>query len=213
MTKVPVLPKTKFYEGWGLLDLYIDKPDDFEFEPGHFLGVGIEGRALEPYSIACPSDKHYLRFLISIHENGDLTPYLRTLKTDDLVVIDEEPGGFFDIQKTTKSNSVYVATSVGIAPLLSLKSSHPITVVIGGTTIDEILFYLDEISNIRPEALIYSVASEVAGKHVQDILTDFIIETHEHFFLCGVPEMIADVSTRLVRAEKTWEQIETEVFV
>lgn len=214
MIEVRVLPRTVYYPKWGLLDLYVERPERVDWAPGHFLGLGREGVPMAPYSIACPPDSDHLRFFIRIHEDGPITQHFKDLKPGDTLRMDGAPGGFFDIRKSESPDSMYVATSVGIAPLLSLESPIPLKVIIGSSYKDEGEFYFKELSKVRPEVIGHLVCSkEGTREHVQDFLRRFNLEDDDHFFLCGIPEMIAEVSEILNDRGKTWEQIETEFFV
>ena len=80
------------------------------------------------YSIASsPSNREFLEFYVALVPGGALTPRLFNLKIGDRIWLSQKPVGrfTFDDSRVPKgANLVLIATSSGLAPFLSMLSTH-----------------------------------------------------------------------------------------
>jgi len=101
------------------------RPDDGrpDFRPGQYMALGLaDGDRLvqRPYSAASPTDRgRDVEFLIRRVEGGALTPRMWSSPPGTRLRLGR-PNGLFTLQPNDPRTHVFVATSTGIAPFLSM---------------------------------------------------------------------------------------------
>lgn len=231
-TRIDLTPSLAvFYvqpQGWQLPD----------FSPGQFAILGLPGdsprlsvqeEAKPPkdfskiirraYSIvSSPNQKKYLEFLITIVDEGSLTPRIWNLKEEDSIYLGPKITGHFTLDDAPQDkHTVFIATGTGIAPYISMvrtyyqKDQKRKFAIFHGVRTSEDLAYSQELKNLsknsdnffyfpiisRPQ-LEQSNWSGATG-HVQKLWEDQVLQkawrtdinrNNTQFYLCGSPGMI-----------------------
>lgn len=218
-------------DGWQLPD----------FAPGQFAVLGVPGSTprcalAEPdetapdpdrlirraYSIASSSlTREYMEFYVALVTTGALTPRLFALNIGDRVWLSTKVAGLFTFDQLPEiANIVMIATGTGLAPYMSMLSTHLMCgstqriAVLHGARHSWDLGYRSELMtlqhlcrNLAYFPVISRPAAEPVGwngavGYVQDLWKSGAIEQtwgftptpgDTHVFLCGSPGMIDDV--------------------
>jgi ferredoxin--NADP+ reductase len=223
-------------------------PDGWQlpaFEPGQFAVLGLPGAAercalalpeeqpaspdkliRRAYSIASSSlTREYMEFYIALVTSGALTPRLFALDIGDRVWLSAKIAGLFTLDQVPEDqNVVMIATGTGLAPYMSMLTTHLICgsprrfAVLHGARHSWDLGYRSELttlqhlcSNLAYSSIISRPADEPVPwtgptGYVQDLWKGGAVEAawgfaptpeNTHVFLCGSPAMIEDVEAML----------------
>jgi ferredoxin/flavodoxin---NADP+ reductase len=169
------------------------------------------------YSIgSTPLEKEYLEFYIAIVANGALTSQMTHLKVGDRIFCGPKIKGHFVLKPAPDtSNLIMVATGTGLAPFISMlktpgtwKEGRKVA-LLHGVRYGQDLAYGNEIETIQrqhPQLSYFPVVSreDIPGTskgYVQKLFEEQMVPTdpfNDHVFLCGNPDMIEAVETRLL---------------
>ncbi len=178
---------------------------------------------LRPYSIAsATADTQQFEFYISQVKSGQLTPRLFALEMGARLYISTRIVGVFTLNDTPEdSDIVMVSTGTGLAPYISFLRSHvaerPGTrmAVVHGAAQPWDLGYYSELNFLAQTFKNFyylptlTHADETWTGHrlwIEEILTDEVLikdtgihmdPEHTHFFLCGNPKMVDNVTALL----------------
>jgi ferredoxin/flavodoxin---NADP+ reductase len=234
-------------DGWALPD----------FQPGQFAVIGLHGSSprcalalaedqpADPgklirraYSIASSSlTKHYMDFYVALVTSGALTPRLFSLQIGDWIWLGPKITGMFTFdQVPADKNVVMIATGTGLAPYMSMLSTHLMCgnprriAVLHGARHSWDLGYRSQLATLQhlcPNFAYLPIISRPADEptpwldatgHVQDLWTTGALDRVWGFhpqpqdtqvFLCGSPAMI-DSSVELLGHEGFKEQTKKE---
>ncbi len=176
------------------------------------------------YSIASPrTETRQLEFYISQVKTGQLTPRLFNLNVGDRIYVSKRIVGLFKLSDTPPdSDVVMVATGTGVAPYISFLRSHIIErpnskmAVIQGATHQWDLGYYSELTFLAQTFpnFYYIPTLTDAGERwqgqrmwIEEMLAAGVLEKETgiaidpektHFFLCGNPKMVENVSGWLI---------------
>lgn len=235
-------------------------PDGWElpaFTPGQFGVLGLPASAprsamSEPeelpaesgklirraYSIASSSlTREYMEFYVALVTSGALTPRLFALNIGDRVWLSPRITGMFTFDQVPEDqNVVMIATGTGLAPYMSMLSTHLVCggsrrfAVLHGARNSWDLGYRSELmtlqhlcKNLSYNPVISRPQNEPApwpGQvgYVQDLWTRGTVQKawslrpdpdNTHFFLCGSPQMI-DHTVSLLQGEGYREHTKKE---
>ncbi len=202
----------KFWDE-NVYSLFFEEPTNHK--PGQFLMVKALGIA-RAYSLANLPGKP-AEFIIKAV--GRMSNYLKTVEPGTKIEV-FGPLGHFTLGNEKKS--IFVAIGVGITPIISmlryLEAYDPKreSVLIYGTRYEDKVIYgdylrsLEEKMNFRLE-LAVSRPKEGEGKHVQDVLPDFI-DPKAVYYICGTPAMGKEVINMLAAAGVPKERIRAELY-
>lgn len=180
------------------------------------------------YSIASSSvAKQYMEFFITLVHSGELTPRLFALKIGDPLFLGKKTTGLFTFRELPEEvNVILMATGTGLAPYMSMVRTYLAThakrryAIIHGARHSWDLGYQSELhtlNNLFDNFNYYPIISrpkeelvEWTGHtgYVQDIWNRKLIEkdwgmeitpNNTHFFLCGNPAMITQVTESLIQ--------------
>ena len=178
-----------------------------------------------PYSIAsATSQLQQFEFYISQVKSGQLTPRLFNLNPGDRLFVSKRIVGVFTLADTPENQDiVMIATGTGMAPYISFLRSYLIArpeskmAVIQGAAKQWDLGYYSELSFLENtfKNLFYiptlTEADETWSGHqlwIEEILENNILKNEAgieidskktHFFLCGNPKMVENVSEWLYK--------------
>jgi ferredoxin--NADP+ reductase len=194
------------------------------FSPGQFVNLSVEGAADEDrrsYSIASPPGVA-LEFLVTEVAGGKLTPKLLSLAPGDRLLVERKPQGFFTLRWVPPARDLWmIATGTGLGPFLSIVRTSELwerferVVVVHGVRTTSQLAHrddLDELAALRPRLSLVRILSRetpsapLLGGRITAALDDGSLEraagitvdpARSHVMLCGNPQMIEDMVTRL----------------
>ena len=189
--------------------------NDFYFEPGQYLSLGIKGSLQKrEYSIYSSESDNFLAVLVKEVEDGDLSVKLKRLKPGELIEI-EGPFGHFTLPEDRKNASVvFVATGTGISPCHSIiKSNNSLNYkILHGTKWKSEAY--DSSEYIAKNYL--QCCSQERGSNFYGRVTDYLsknyIDLNAEYFLCGNSNMIYDTFEILRNKGVPREQIHMEVY-
>lgn len=182
-----------------------------------------------PYSIASANhDTNNFEFYISQIKSGQLTPRLFNLSLGDRLWVGSRIVGVFKLSETPVDNNiVMIATGTGLAPYISFLRSHmkdhqnTKLVIIHGAAYPWDLGYFSELEflqNTFPNffylptlleadeswsGLRGSIETHLEEKLIENKTGIEINPDKTHFFLCGNPKMVENVSEFLSKFNYT----------
>lgn len=209
-----------------VLEVRFAKPEGFVYQAGQFLQLLVPGETTETprsYSLSSTPTDNYLEFGIKLYENGIGSQYINQAAVGDVVHL-KGPFGRFVNPHTDPI--VGVATGVGLVPimgivrdeLLNKKNTVPIKVIFGvRSEVD--LFWLEELQALANDyanftfKITLSQPSEAWGK-LRGRVTEHLTHTDSltRYFICGSPEMVKDVKTKLTGLGAAASQLHFEIF-
>lgn len=166
------------------------------FAPGDCVNISIDGINSHPFCIASGTNEAIWTFWIRLVPGGLISHQLLSLHKGDAIWVGK-PFGWMDLKS---SDAVFVATGTGIAPFLAhLKSGgKPPQALFYGTTdrsrLIEEKFLREKIPNVY---FCLSKEGPLPGFYhgrVTDAVAQFDIRAEQHWFLCGLHEMVDEVS-------------------
>jgi ferredoxin--NADP+ reductase len=222
-------------DGWGLPD----------FAPGQFAVIGLPGTASrcalsEPeeapaapdklirraYSIASSSlAREYMDFYVALVTTGALTPRLFNLKIGDRIWLGPKVTGMFTFEQVpADANVVMIATGTGLAPYMSMLSTHLMcggprkVAVLHGARHSWDLGYRSQLMTLQHLCANFTYLPIISrpndeptpwvspAGYVQDLWKNGAVAqawgftptpANTHIFLCGAPAMIDETEAML----------------
>lgn len=180
-------------------DIYtfiLEKHVDFEFHPGQYAWISLEGYTRSPMAIA--SGRYDDNLMLTIRRWGDLTSALFKLSENDVIHIDGPYGTYFPIDELGNINDLYlIAGGTGITPIRSLMrslSNGTMTHLFYGAQESRQLLYLNELKKMQGNLSFTIDRDEEAWDenvgYVTDLLADVSFKPYAKFFICGPPPML-----------------------
>lgn len=209
-----------------VLEVRFAKPTGFDYQAGQFLQLlvpGENGETPRSYSLASTPADDYLEFGIKLYSDGLASQYLAKAPVGSEVTL---KGPFGRFVNTHTDPLVGIATGAGLVPimgivrdeLLNKKNTGPIKVIFG-VRHEADLFWREELQTLaatHPNFTYTTTLSQPTatwtGEHgrVTEQLTTADIQTR--YFICGSPEMVKDVKTKLTGLGATASQLHFEIF-
>lgn len=189
--------------------------DRFEYEPGQFVSLTEEigGRPVtRAYSICSAPEGRRFDLCLNRVPNGHLTPRLFELKPGDRMPV-SGPMGYFVLRRPI-SDSVFVATGTGIAPIRAMlqdprlwESGREFTLIFGARY-EHGLLYREEFEllerrhgNFRFWPVLSRPPEDWKGRtgHVQAHVREAVGERRDlDVYVCGLKAMVDDVRRMLL---------------
>jgi len=210
-----------------VIEFTITKPNGFSFEAGQFIQIYIpnpEKEIKRSYSLISLPEEENLRICVKIVPNGIGSQYLQTQEIGNEFTISQASGNF--TLKDTYHPIIFLATGVGIAPILPLiqtsleKNTSPKIHLLFGVRHKKDIFYEDiltELTKNHPN-FTYSITLSQGENEdaflkgrVTERLLHYIQENTEYYF-CGNPVMIMDIRKILMANSVPTKSIHFEMF-
>lgn len=220
----PIIAKKMLNEH--LVEVRFAKPADFTYQAGQFLQLLVPGEGTETprsYSLSSTPTDEYLEFGIKLYPDGLASQYIDKAAVGHEVAL---KGPFGRFVNTHTDPIVGVATGAGLVPIMGIvrdelmnkKNTNPIKVIFGVRSETD-LFWLEEmqaLSNNYPNfnfEVTLTQPSETWSK-LRGRVTEHLAHTDSltRYFVCGSPEMVKDVKTKLTELGATASQIHFEIF-
>lgn len=200
----------------------------FSFEAGQYVsivvpGLGPGGRDLRrPYSISSPTQSRTIELCIKTVPGGPGSQWIGQRKAGDTFKA-FAPYGSFTLKTPPERELVFLATGTGISPfrsmILSRPTPRPVTVLIGVSTPDELL-YQAELSKQPGVAYIPCVSQpNAAWTGYQGRITSYLRERFEtsqiqvsDFYACGNGAMIDEAKALLLERGLTPDRFLREIY-
>ena len=183
-------------------EIRFERPDPFDYLPGQKISL-VDGAHRRDYTLLGPVETDELALCVRLVANGRFSPRLARASIGDRFRI-TAPFGYFTF-KASPRPAVFVATGTGIAPFVAYAraGTNGFDLLHGGRTASALYYreilagsarsYIPCISGAyRRESL----PGTFAGRVDQYLMTVFPEGVYD-FYLCGLSEMIRDV-TRVI---------------
>jgi ferredoxin-NADP reductase len=197
-----------------LFELVLER-GGLEFAPGDCVAIYTDTEKSRPYSIASGAKEDELRFIIREMQDGEVSPWLRSRKSGDIVRITPPFGWFRPGQDIDNAPFVFLATGTGIAPFLSYIHTFPTPPLqcLYGVRREVDAIGFSKLQEFCPTRL--AVSREQTQHHhgrITDLLDTLPINSRTHYYCCGLESMVNEVSDRLQEKGIGLSQIHREVF-
>lgn len=197
--------------------LVIQRPSDCQYviQPGAGATLQLNNIA-RPFSFANKASADEWIFYVRIVEDGEFGRELSMLRANHTIeVID-----FFRYFEIGYEHpSYYFATGTGIAPFLCAIESAPSWddfpdgLFYGAKTAGDLLNRAWLSSEMYTELVVSQQETDTINKgYITDCITSAIIKPDAHYYICGLDQMVNDVSSRLIELGATHDQISVELF-
>lgn len=201
-----------------VINIQIEKPHGFDYKAGQFIQFHIpdpdkkDHQLLRAYSLcSLPSDP-YLEFCIKLVENGRASNFFKSAKVGDTLTLDG-PTGMFCLKDEVLSPLYFIATGVGLAPIMGLirdalnakKTVQPLKLLFGLRSEGDI-FWLQRLDDFKQKYknFDYQITLSQPSDNwhgLRERVTKHLpeeIQTGSEFFICGKIEMIDEVRKFLI---------------
>lgn len=208
------------------LEVRFAKPADFSYQAGQFLQLlvpGENGETPRSYSLSSTPTDDYLEFGIKLYPDGLASQYIANAQVGNEVAL---KGPFGRFVNTQTDPLVGIATGTGLVPILGIvreellhkKNHNPIHVIFGVRS-EADLFWTDHLEKLAAEYTNFTYTLTLSQpttawtgqrgrvtEHLQNT------DTKSRYFICGNPEMVKDVKTKLTALGATASQMHFEIF-
>jgi ferredoxin-NADP reductase len=188
----------------------IKKPEGFKFTPGQATEVSINTPALKnekrPFSFTGLNDDKNLEFTIKIYDSHDgVTKELGKLKHGDELIIRDVWGAI-----EYKGEGVFIAGGAGVTPFIAILRQLQATNKIAN---NKLIFT----NKTEKDIILKKEFNEMLGTNFINTLTDEKKDAYEngsidytfleekidnfkqHFYVCGPPQFVTDISKALTQ--------------
>ncbi len=208
-----------------IMILVFERPEGFIFTAGQFVQFEVpqpNGPVLRSYSISSHPNEPQLEFCTKIIPGGKASEYFKTLAVGESAQITVAKGVFV-CEQDVCTQKVFIATGVGIAPIMSMlakqaESKDTLRLVFGVRN-EQDIFWMDRLEKIKfkNKRFNYTVTLSQptdtwAGERgwVSKHLPSFSGEVS--YYICGSVEMVKDVRTLLLHSGVNTKNIHFEIF-
>lgn len=215
----------KKYLTQDVFELVYEAENDFEIIPGQFITFLLPKTWFARAYSVLYKDAKKIYCIIKRLENGrggskEICDY-----EEGIVLRGVGPTGHF-IDSKKENNKLYIATGTGIVPLyflvrdlLSKWFRKSLKIILGNRTQKD-LYYIEEFQNLKNQFsnfdfevfLSREEASSFQKWYVWDFLTQENIQKFEEFYICGNPNMVDEVESKLIQNSVNQENIFREKY-
>jgi ferredoxin-NADP reductase len=188
----------------------------FDFKAGQVLAATINPEDdLRLYSIASGTDENTVQILFDVNPQGQLTPPMSKMKTNDTLYISQPFGRFTD----SPDDAWWIATGTGIAPFVSMVKSGEAQkqqLLQGARYLAQFYF-----ADLFQEKMGHRYHRFCTGESAPDVihgrLTNFIRESNDimpgrKYYLCGNANMVVEVRDILLKKGVPFDHIIAEIY-
>ena len=207
-----------------LWKVWIEKPDGYQFKPGQYCTIGVDGIE-RAYSIVSAPYEDELELFVELvpPPDGNLTPLLHEMKEGQEVTIRPRAKGIFVLDPSLP-NQLFVATVTGVVPYVSIirqylhddRSGHHFYVLMGASYADEFAYdaELQQLSEEHQDLVTFVPTVSRPDEEPNARWTgetgrvNTIVEAYAEregltpedtiVYACGHPGMIEDVKDRMI---------------
>ena len=207
-----------------LWKVWIEKPDGYQFKPGQYCTIGVDGIE-RAYSIVSAPYEDELELFVELvpPPDGNLTPLLHEMKEGQEVTVRPRAKGIFVLDPSLP-NQLFVATVTGVVPYVSIirqylhddRSGHHFYVLMGASYADEFAYdaELQQLSEEHQDLITFVPTVSRPDEEPNARWTgetgrvNTIVEAYAEregltpedtiVYACGHPGMIEDVKDRMI---------------
>lgn len=204
--------------------LRFTKPAGFSFVPGQFVQVRVsEGDqfVLRSYSLSSTPNDPYLELCVKILPGGKASALFNGLKIDEAVAI-SEARGFFVVKPEHAKRKIFIATSTGITPIISMIEGNTgageMATLVFGVRTEEDLFWVERFKKVKQkqtnfEHIITLSQPSLNWTGKKGRVTAYLpIEASGEYYICGNADMVKDVRQILLIKGVNTKSIHLEIF-
>jgi ferredoxin-NADP reductase len=197
------------------------KPEGYSFKPGQATEVAIARDgwrdAARPFTFSSLPDDPKLEFTIKVYpERNGVTDRLAELEVGESLEIGKPWGAI-----TFHGPGVFIAGGAGVTPFLAIfRDLHDrgelgdSRLIFSNDTEDDIIL-AGELKRLLGDRALFVVTDEKSATYPvrrldQDFLAEQIDDFEQHFYVCGPPSMVEEVSASLIKLGARPERIVTE---
>ena len=187
-----------------------EKPGSYSFTPGQATDVSINKpgweNELRPFTFTCLTDESYLEFTIKIYrDHNGVTNEIGKLMAGDEFIIRDVWGAI-----EYKGPGYFIAGGAGITPFIAilrfLKKANKLegnTLFFSNKTSKDIILE-NELTAMLGINAMYLLTEENSSQYHRGPINEQFLKSHvqdfkKHFYVCGPPKMIEDISTILIK--------------
>ncbi len=211
-----------------VIELRVTKPVGFVFRPGQFVQWQVptpEGVVTRSYSISSIPEAPYLEFCLKLVPEGKASKLAVGLERGDTIVIGEAKGVFV-CEKGRRTQKVFIATGVGLAPIASMiedildKRATETVNLVFGVRYQEDIFWKNRLDNWKLQLSHFNYLLTVSRAtdewtglrgHVTNHL-ESLINKETDYYICGNIEMVKDARKKLIEQGVNTKSIHFEIF-
>ncbi len=211
-----------------VLELMFEKPDGFEYRAGQFVQWEIpsgDKSVFRSYSLSSSPEDHFLQFCLKLLPAGKASSLAASIAAGSELRFHGPMGNFTNTQKRPL---YFVATSAGIAPIISIirdelehkKTEAEVRLLFGVRSEDDI-FWQDRLEDLKSRFNNFTFHITLSQPkpdngwgglrgHVTNHILHHLV--NHNFYLCGNAAMVKDVRQALIKNSISQEQIHFEIF-
>lgn len=212
------LYKTKVHSLRNIADgvFIISFSRNFKFNAGQVVAIDLvpDGQP-RLYSIASGENEEYVDILFDEKPDGNLTPFLSKLNSDDIIYVSEPFGTF----TSAGGKAFWIASGTGVAPFVSMARSGLAAdkTLIHGGRLDENFYFSDVLTDLMTDGYVRCCSQQQDTQNYKGRLTAWLVDnqnlpTNCQYYLCGSPEMVVQVRDILIEKEIPFHNIVSETY-
>jgi len=223
MEKYPVKIKSIQHITHDVLQIVVEKPLHYDFNPGQATEVAINKDGWKekkgPFTFTSLPDDDFLQFTIKTYpSHKGVTNELLQLKKNDELILHEVFGAI-----SYKGEGVFIAGGAGVTPFISifrfLQSKNKVgdnKLIFANKTKEDIILG-QEFKSLLGENFINILSDEKPGEYAHGQITEGFLKANisdfnQQFYLCGPPPMMEAVQKQLSNLGISKESITVEKF-
>ena len=189
---------------------------NFKFTAGQVVAIDLvpDGQP-RLYSIASGENEKNVDILFDEKPDGNLTPFLSKLNSNDVIYVSEPFGTF----TTTGGKAFWIASGTGVAPFVSMARSGLAVdkILIHGGRLDDNFYFSDVLESLITDGYVRCCSQQEDTQNYNGRLTAWLMDnqnlsTNCPYYLCGSPEMVVQVRDILIEKGIPFQNIISETY-